>query len=356
MTITRGRSGFTFIEAALMVGILGLIAAFTTPLYRSYQIRHDLAIAKNQVIQGLERTKLNAQAGKNSSPWSFYVPQGVMFRGTDYAAHDPAFAETYPMPSTINTSGITQVTYDWHGQPNVTGDIVLTAISGEEDRITVSIAVSSQAVNMSSSSSLSPPLPPSLCPVAFTIQSDGSLLLTGDADATFTNMEAKITFGEGGPPIDVRVCYSAEEENEELEFNHLFGGSGDCNGNGIAKGHAVEPNGTDVNDISFVEGKRLVLRVNGRYKQNNWLAFDETFQSDARDGHIVFFANGSQIPDYPAYNGNPSLRSYLQSQGKANGQGIAMLDVCELLMVTELGALGQPSADFQDDVLLMRFE
>ncbi|TSC59104.1 MAG: fimbrial protein pilin [Candidatus Peregrinibacteria bacterium Greene0416_19] len=398
--------GFTLIELMAVIAVLGIVAAVTTPLYRSYQIRHDLTLAKNQVSQGLDRARLLAQSGRNAAQWSFYVPEGVLFEGSDYTNKDSAMSEVYAMPSTIKTSGLTQVTYDWRGRPNVTGTIVLRALSGEEDTIVVTIAInptmvattpgdsltichqipgggqetilitdaawpdhqshgdtqgpcaggssggSHNSAGSSSSSIPTPPVPPSLCPSRFMIGSGNLITLTADSSVAFINMAAFITFGEGGPPIPIHVCHSTDAGDH---FSHLYGGPGSCDGNGVAKGNAVEPTGTDVRTLHLDTADQVVIKVNGQYKKKSWLAFDETFLSSDQTGQIIMLVNGSTVPDAPAYNSNPSLRSYLKSQGLANAQNEATIGSCQLLLVTELGTLGTPSADFQDDVLLMQF-
>lgn len=135
------------------------MSAFSVPLYSQWQIRNDLALAKNQIIQGLERAKLNAQAGKEDAEWSFYVPEGSLFPGDDYAeakASDTiwAKAETYPMPSTIKSYGLTKVTYDHEGKPDTTGTITLNAMNGSTDTIAVELSVQEGAVQTTIGSAL----------------------------------------------------------------------------------------------------------------------------------------------------------------------------------------------------------
>lgn len=145
------RRGFTLLETLLVVGVVGVISAFSVPLYNQWQIRNDLALAKNQIIQGLERAKLNAQAGKEDNHWSFYVPEGLLFPGTDYAVAktDPNISdksELYPMPNTIKTYGLTKVSYDKDGKPDVTGTITLSALNGDVDTIEVQLVVAEGTV------------------------------------------------------------------------------------------------------------------------------------------------------------------------------------------------------------------
>ncbi len=132
----------------MIIAIIGIISTISVPLYRSYQLRSHLETAKNQVVQGLQRAKQNAQSGKNDAVWSFYPSAGVLFQGSSYATHDPAKAEIYPMPTTIEMTGLTQVTYDKRGFPDVTGDIILQQIGTPPNAASVKIVVDRQKISV----------------------------------------------------------------------------------------------------------------------------------------------------------------------------------------------------------------
>jgi Tfp pilus assembly major pilin PilA len=186
----------------------------------------------------------------------------------------------------------------------------------------------------------------------FTIASNKTINTTAATTVTFTNMLSQITFGAGGPPVNVHLCYST---NNGTSMSTLFGGSGNCKGSGNAYGNAVSPTGTDVKTVSVATGKQVVVRVHGTYKQNGWLAFDETYDSNDQTGHILLMRNGDMIQNYPGFGTQTSLKNYLVSKGKANSSGQVTIGSCEVLAVSELGDLNTTSSDFQDDVLLMSF-
>lgn len=135
------------IEVMLVVGLVGAVAGVGVPLYRDYQIRNDLNLATEQVTQGLARARLLSQAAQNDDSWGFYAPAGVLYKGDSYDTRDPAFDETYPMPSTITIEGLMEVNYGKiAGTPDATGDITLTTINDDTRNILIQVKTESIAV------------------------------------------------------------------------------------------------------------------------------------------------------------------------------------------------------------------
>lgn len=409
------RPAFAIIEMLIVIGVMGAIATLSIPLYREYQIRSDLDNAVQQTTQGLARARLLSQLGEGDSMWGFYVPAGVLYKGEAYETRDQEFDETYPMPSTIAVTGLLEVAYSKvKGVPNATGNIVLRALNNDERVIQVTIAVdiatvpanpgdvftvcfggqsiqipdatwptyqgqgatmgsclgssSSAAAQSSSASSAASSAQGSsasgssaagggggstACSSKFTLAANGTVTTTASTSVTFTNMLSQITFGAGGPAVSVHACQSQDGGST---FGSLYGTSSNCNGNGNAYGNAVRPGGTDVKTMTIASGRQMVLKIAGKYRQNGWLAFNESFLSNDQTGHIQILVNGTQLSNYPGFGSQTSLKNYLISQGKANSEGVITTDDCELVYITELGDLGTSASDFQDDVMSVTFQ
>ena len=185
----------------------------------------------------------------------------------------------------------------------------------------------------------------------FTMAS-GTITTTATSNVTFKNWLSQITFGAGGPVVSVHACYSTDGGSS---FSGLYGGNGNCKGNGNAYGNAVTPAGTDTKTVSIASGKNVVLRVLGRYKQQNWLAFNQLFDSDDGSGHIQMLRNGDTLSSYPGFGTQTPLKNYLISKSMADASGVITIGNCEVLAISELGTLGTSAADFQDDVMVMSF-
>lgn len=193
----------------------------------------------------------------------------------------------------------------------------------------------------------------SSCTSKFTFASSTQkITTTASTSVTFKNLLSQITYGSGGPVVSVHACYST---NDGSSWSGLYGGSGNCKGTGNAYGNAVKPNGTDTATVSIASGKKVALKIAGRYKHNGWLAFDESYTSVDQSGHVLLLQDGANLSDYSAFGNQTPLKNYLQSKGMIDAQGNVDISACEILAITELGTLGVSAADFQDDVLLMTF-
>jgi hypothetical protein len=190
------------------------------------------------------------------------------------------------------------------------------------------------------------------CPSKFTVSSNQLITTTAATSVTFLNKLSQITYGAGGPTVSVHACYSI---NGGSTWTSLYGGNGNCSGNGNAYGNAVEPNGTNTKTVNIATNTNVALKILGRYKTHGWLAFNETFTSVDNTGHVLLLADGDDLGNYDSFGNQTSLQNYLSGQGMIDGQGKINIGSCQALLVTELGTLGTSVADFQDDVMLVSF-
>ncbi len=133
------RSAFTAVEALLSIGIIAVTAGISVPLVRNYQLRNDLNIATDYMLQALRTAQSNARSGKNTGQWGVYVQEALVFEGPSYDDRIVASDEGYPLPPSIMIDGLTEVSFDAvSGRPQTAGEILLSAPSGEQRIITVS--------------------------------------------------------------------------------------------------------------------------------------------------------------------------------------------------------------------------
>ena len=65
--------------------------------------------------------------------------EGILFEGETFASRTLSSDELFPLPSSVTVSGLLEVTYSRvDGIPSAEGDIIFTALNGDQLRITVS--------------------------------------------------------------------------------------------------------------------------------------------------------------------------------------------------------------------------
>ena len=107
------RNGFTIIELMITVALVAVVVAFSLPAYQSFQVKNDLDVAVNTIVQSLRRAQMLAQASDGDTSWGVKVQSGsiVLFSGASFSARDTAYDENFDLPSTITPAGVTEVVY-----------------------------------------------------------------------------------------------------------------------------------------------------------------------------------------------------------------------------------------------------
>ena len=381
---------FTAIETLLTLSVIAVTAGMTVPMYRNYQIRNDLDLVTQQTIQGLRRAQVLAQSGESDLSWGFYVQDGVLFAGEAYAVRNTEYDEVYHVPSTINASGISEVTFSRiEGVPNKTGEIILQALNGDQRIIEISTfgvldvgniksfdgggmsessegstgsegdegstgsegdesSATSQASSLGTgdgsgdgsgddSTGGDDPVGEDdsdpTCEDRFRVLEDGTIETTGTVNANLTVLGSEITYGVGGPKIKVTV--EGSMDGGETWFD-LFNGK--------------KINSGDEDSIdNLTSGSNIVLRIKGRH---SWF-FNKIYSSNDESGHIVVLRDGDNPPDTEAYANQTGLEDFIQ--GILDDDRKIDIGEFDAVYLAELGALGASSSDFQDAVILVNF-
>ncbi len=169
------------------------------------------------------------------------------------------------------------------------------------------------------------------CDVRFSLKDGNDIETVGTNDIKVKVLGSAITYGAGGPKIDVRLSASFDG----TEWTDLFGGK-------AVSGNEQVTFGNLPTETPFL------LKFNGRY---SWL-FNKTFKSNARDGHVIILRNGDKAPSYAPFDHQESLESFLK--GVLDAKGRIAIGPRDLLLLVEMGSLDRAS-DFQDAVVLVTF-
>lgn len=132
--------GFTLIEILLSLACIALISVISIPIYQSFQVRNDLNIASNTIVQSLRRAQVLSQSFSDSDISGLKIQSGsiVVFRGASYSLRDATLDEIFDLPTSIVPTGIGEIIFSkLLGLPNLTGNIVLTSYINESKTITI---------------------------------------------------------------------------------------------------------------------------------------------------------------------------------------------------------------------------
>lgn len=124
----------------LSMAVLAVLAAVGLPVYQSLQVRNNLDIAVETVVQGGRRAQVLSIASDGDATWGIRVQTGsaIIFKGATYVARDSAYDEITELSGGITPSGLTEIVYaKLSGLPNATGTITLTGSNNETRTITI---------------------------------------------------------------------------------------------------------------------------------------------------------------------------------------------------------------------------
>jgi hypothetical protein len=170
------------------------------------------------------------------------------------------------------------------------------------------------------------------CNTQFYLDKNNIVKNIGTNDIKVKLLGSQITYGAGGPKIDVRVSASF---NSGSAWQDLY------NGKAVQGGELQT-------FANIASGTPFALQFNGRY---SWL-FNKTYRSDSKDGHVIILKNGDTPPNYPAFANQDGLQTFLRSI--MNSSGKIAIGAKDLVYLVELGSLDS-NADFQDAVVLVTF-
>ncbi len=130
---------FTALEILMSLGLIAVTAGITIPLLRQSQADADIDIATEHLVQALRAAQTLSQSGKQDTTWGVYAPQIVLFSGDEYATRDTDNDVQFPMPPTIDTSGLDEVVFSRiDGFPNEAGVIlVVSSVTSRYREITI---------------------------------------------------------------------------------------------------------------------------------------------------------------------------------------------------------------------------
>lgn len=100
------KNGFTLIELILVVVIVSLIAAISSPFYSRFLLQNSVENTTSQLLGTLRKAQTYAMAGKQTSAWSVNYSSNTitLYIGTTFAGHDNTYDETFSVNPNVTLS------------------------------------------------------------------------------------------------------------------------------------------------------------------------------------------------------------------------------------------------------------
>lgn len=174
---------------------------------------------------------------------------------------------------------------------------------------------------------------PAECDERFVVSGDDTLFTTGLMNVEVRALGAEITYGAGGPEVDVRV--SASTDNGKT-WTALFNDK-DIDGGETASLYNV------------AKASKVVLKLSAKYQS----FFSKTRTSNDNTGFVRVLRNGDSVPSITAFGNQNAIASFLRTYVQNGKVAIGEFDA---IVLAELGTDSKNSSafDLQDAVLLIR--
>lgn len=124
--------GFSFFELLLVVGLMGILGALSSPFLSRFLSRNYLDDSKERLVKTLRKAQNYSLSGKQGSQWGVHYESGelVLFKGDSYG-QDHLFDEEFKIPATVDISGWSDVTFSkMRGQPSTELTLTITGPTG----------------------------------------------------------------------------------------------------------------------------------------------------------------------------------------------------------------------------------
>lgn len=121
--------GFTLIELLLVIAIVAILGAATTPFLSRFVLQTNFDSSEEKVISTIRKAQEYAMDGKNGETWGVCL-SGNSLRLYSGSCANPTISENFTIPTTVNISGFSDTTFNTRGEPS--GSLSITVSTSLE--------------------------------------------------------------------------------------------------------------------------------------------------------------------------------------------------------------------------------
>lgn len=121
------KSGLTLIELLLVIAIILILSAATTPFLSQFLLRHNYSSTVNNLLSTIRKAQSYSLSGKNNTLWGVCL-NGNNIRLFTGSCNSPTFSQDVSYPANITISGLSATTFSLlRGEPNTAQTISVTS-------------------------------------------------------------------------------------------------------------------------------------------------------------------------------------------------------------------------------------
>lgn len=136
----KSKVGFTLIELILVVAVISIVAASSTPIYSRFLLQNSVANTADQLIGSLRKAQIYSMMGRQGSSWSVNYSSNTLtlYKGSSFAGRDSSFDETFSINPNVSISGFTDINFARiTGLPTPSGVTITTSSGNNQTTVTV---------------------------------------------------------------------------------------------------------------------------------------------------------------------------------------------------------------------------
>ena len=125
-------SGFTYFELLLVVALIAILGALSSPFLSRSLSQNHLEETTNKLVRSLRKGQNYSLTGKQDSAWGVHYGDEkiILFKGEFYG-QDHSFDESCQVPRTIKITGWSDVIFSQvRGQPSTILSLIISSNSG----------------------------------------------------------------------------------------------------------------------------------------------------------------------------------------------------------------------------------
>ena len=128
---SEARKGLTLIELLLVIAIVAILAAASSPFVSRFVLQINLDTTVDKIVGSMRKAQTYAMSGKEGVPWGVCISNGDVRMYGDSCA-TPLIKEDIDVPQSISVSGISDTAFNRRGEPD--DPITVTVSSTIESR------------------------------------------------------------------------------------------------------------------------------------------------------------------------------------------------------------------------------